>query len=55
MRQLNRAPVRRQDKCAGKLPAAMASTDENRTIAPIVGPDDPRHMTDSGIEIDAVV
>ncbi len=29
----------------------MATTDENRTIAPIVGPDDPRHFTDSGIEI----
>src|SRR4051794_22902405 len=24
---------------------------EARTIAPIVGPDDPRHFTDSGIEI----
>jgi methylmalonyl-CoA mutase N-terminal domain/subunit len=30
---------------------AMATADENRTIAPIVGPDDPRHFTDSGIEI----
>jgi methylmalonyl-CoA mutase N-terminal domain/subunit len=29
----------------------MATTDEHRTIAPIVGPDDPRHFTDSGIEI----
>jgi methylmalonyl-CoA mutase N-terminal domain/subunit len=29
----------------------MASTDEHRTIAPIVGPDDPRRFTDSGIEI----
>ncbi len=29
----------------------MATTPENRTIAPIVGPDDPRHFTDSGIEI----
>jgi methylmalonyl-CoA mutase, N-terminal domain len=29
----------------------MATTDENRTIAPIVGPDDPRRFTDSGIEI----
>jgi len=27
-------------------------TDEHRTIAPIVGPDDPRHFTDSGIEIE---
>jgi methylmalonyl-CoA mutase, N-terminal domain len=32
----------------------MATADENRTIAPIVGPDDPRHFTDSGIEIDAL-
>src|SRR5450631_1827836 len=29
----------------------MATTPEHRTIAPIVGPDDPRHFTDSGIEI----
>jgi len=29
----------------------MATTDEHRTIAPIVGPDDPRRFTDSGIEI----
>jgi len=29
----------------------MATTDENRTIAPIVGPGDPRRFTDSGIEI----
>ena len=29
----------------------MATTDGHRTIAPIVGPDDPRHFTDSGIEI----
>ncbi|MGA2929283.1 MAG: methylmalonyl-CoA mutase family protein [Solirubrobacteraceae bacterium] len=29
----------------------MATTDENRTIAPIVGPDDPRRFTDSGIEV----
>src|ERR1700737_2280644 len=28
----------------------MATTPEHRTIAPIVGPDDPRHFTDSGIE-----
>ncbi len=32
----------------------MATTDEHRTIAPIVGPDDPRHFTDSGIEIKAL-
>src|SRR5246127_103022 len=30
---------------------AMATADEHRTIAPIVGPDDPRRFTDSGIEI----
>ena len=29
----------------------MATADENRTIAPIVGPDDPRRFTDSGIEV----
>jgi methylmalonyl-CoA mutase N-terminal domain/subunit len=29
----------------------MATTPEHRTIAPIVGPDDPRRFTDSGIEI----
>jgi len=29
----------------------MATAGENRTIAPIVGPDDPRRFTDSGIEI----
>src|SRR6202012_6088906 len=33
---------------------SMATADEHRTIAPIVGPDDPRHFTDSGIEIDAL-
>jgi len=32
----------------------MATADENRTIAPIVGPEDPRHFTDSGIEINAL-
>ena len=31
--------------------AGMATTDEHRTIAPIVGPEDPRRFTDSGIEI----
>src|ERR1700677_4581464 len=44
----------RQDIRAGKLWAAMATADENRTIAPIVGPEDPRHFTDSGIEINAL-
>ncbi len=29
----------------------MATTDDHRTIAPIVGPDDPRRFTDSGIEV----
>jgi methylmalonyl-CoA mutase N-terminal domain/subunit len=29
----------------------MATTDDHRTIAPIVGPGDPRRFTDSGIEI----
>jgi methylmalonyl-CoA mutase N-terminal domain/subunit len=29
----------------------MATTPEHRTIAPLVGPDDPRRFTDSGIEI----
>ncbi|HLM51219.1 MAG TPA: methylmalonyl-CoA mutase family protein [Solirubrobacteraceae bacterium] len=32
----------------------MATRDENRTIAPIVGPQDPRRFTDSGIEIQPV-
>ena len=29
----------------------MATTEEHLTVAPIVGPDDPRRFTDSGIEI----
>jgi len=29
----------------------MATTPEHRTIAPIVGPEDPRRFTDSGIEV----
>jgi methylmalonyl-CoA mutase N-terminal domain/subunit len=32
----------------------MATARENRTIAPIVGPDDPRRFTDSGIEVESV-
>jgi methylmalonyl-CoA mutase N-terminal domain/subunit len=32
----------------------MATKPEKPTIAPIVGPDDPRHFTDSGIEIERV-
>ena len=35
----------------GNLRREMATADEHRTIAPIVGPDDPRRFTDSGIEI----
>jgi methylmalonyl-CoA mutase N-terminal domain/subunit len=33
---------------------ASSEQDERLTIAPIVGPDDPRRFTDSGIEIDAL-
>jgi len=29
----------------------MAATEEHLTVAPVVGPEDPRHFTDSGIEI----
>jgi methylmalonyl-CoA mutase, N-terminal domain len=29
----------------------MAAGDDHRTVAPIVGPDDPRRFTDSGIEV----
>src|SRR5947209_17473744 len=36
---------------AGWHPVGMATADEHRTIAPIVGPDDPHRFTDSGIEI----
>ena len=32
----------------------METADEHRTIAPVVGPDDPRRFTDSGIEIATV-
>ncbi len=32
----------------------MSVTEDHRFIAPIVGPDDPRHFTDSGIEIKAL-
>jgi len=35
-------------------PMASSEQDERLTIAPIVGPDDPRRFTDSGIEIDAL-
>ncbi|MEA2273151.1 MAG: methylmalonyl-CoA mutase, N-terminal domain, partial [Solirubrobacteraceae bacterium] len=30
----------------------MATKPERLTIAPIVGPDDPRRFTDSGIEVE---
>ena len=29
------------------------ATEERLTVAPIVGPDDPRRFTDSGIEVEA--
>jgi len=32
----------------------MATRSEHRTLAPIVGPDDPRRFTDSGIEVEGV-
>jgi methylmalonyl-CoA mutase N-terminal domain/subunit len=32
----------------------MATADEHRTVAPIVGPEDPRRFTDSGIEVQPV-
>jgi methylmalonyl-CoA mutase, N-terminal domain len=34
-----------------RRPSASEQTDERLTVAPIVGPDDPRRFTDSGIEI----
>jgi methylmalonyl-CoA mutase, N-terminal domain len=33
---------------------AQPEPDDHRTVAPIVGPQDPRHFTDSGIEISAL-
>ena len=36
------------------MAATPRSDSEHRTIAPIVGPDDPRHFTDSGIEVEAL-
>ena len=39
------------DTTTGNLRSEMATADEHRTIAPIVGPDDQRRFTDSGIEI----
>ena len=35
----------------GTILLDMAATEEHPTVAPIVGPDDPRRFTDSGIEI----
>jgi methylmalonyl-CoA mutase N-terminal domain/subunit len=35
----------------GTILPEMAATEEDLTVAPIVGPDDPRRFTDSGIEI----
>jgi methylmalonyl-CoA mutase N-terminal domain/subunit len=35
-----------------RTPTDRLKPDERLTVAPIVGPDDPRHFTDSGIEID---
>jgi methylmalonyl-CoA mutase N-terminal domain/subunit len=35
-------------------PAPRPESDEHRTVAPIVGPEDPRRFTDSGIEIEAL-
>ena len=53
------APGRREAAVASALPrlscAPMATRPEPKpTIAPIVGPDDPRRFTDSGIEIKTV-
>jgi methylmalonyl-CoA mutase, N-terminal domain len=36
----------------GTILPGVATTEENLTVAPIVGGDDPRRFTDSGIEID---
>ena len=36
---------------SGLVRAGHRSTEEHLTVAPIVGPDDPRRFTDSGIEI----
>jgi len=35
-----------------RRPGAAEQADERLTVAPVVGPDDPRRFTDSGIEID---
>ena len=36
----------------GEAPPSTRDEDENRFIAPVVGPDDPRRFTDSGIDVD---
>ena len=51
VRPLTHGATRRAARA--KYPCAMAKGDpEKLTIAPIVGPDDPRRFTDSGIEIE---
>ena len=35
----------------GTILLRVAATEEHFTVAPIVGPDDPRRFTDSGIEL----
>src|SRR6478752_6181773 len=51
-------PVTRQVAIAAKLNYSrdyplrtVATAEEHPTVAPIVGPDDPRRFTDSGIEV----
>ncbi len=44
-------PVTKQVDIAAGYPAGMTQADEHLTVAPIVGPEDPRRFTDSGIEI----
>jgi methylmalonyl-CoA mutase, N-terminal domain len=42
---------RRRERLRRSTTALLSTTPENVTVAPIVGPDDPRRFTDSGIEI----
>src|ERR1700677_2387263 len=44
-------PVTRQVDIGAGYPAGMTQKDEHLTVAPIVGAEDPRRFTDSGIEI----
>src|SRR5277367_4982320 len=44
-------PVTKQVDIAAGYPAGMTQADEHLTVAPIVGAEDPRRFTDSGIEI----